>query len=297
MEAFYGELGKKFAEKWLSLVVLPGLLFVGFCTLALVLGQSQWAEFGRLLAWANGLVTSQAGRQSAALLLSAAAILLAAAGAGVAAQALGGFIQQLWLGSWLPAPLTRWLVTKRLRRWQHAQDRYAVALRDDQLSGVPDLDRRDRLAAETARVSLARPSRATWIGDRMAAVDRRVHAEYGLDLVSGWPRLWLIVPDATRTELRSARGRFDAAATLSGWGTLYLLLGLRWWPAAIGGLVTWVVGWRRAREGIAVFAELVESTVDIHGRDLASALGISCPEDQLTREAGEAITRQVRKGA
>ncbi|MGW4817488.1 hypothetical protein ACWEP4_00580 [Streptomyces sp. NPDC004227] len=37
-----------------------------------------------------------------------------------------------------------------------------------------------------------------------------------LDLTSAWPRLWLTVPDAVRSELRTARPGFDAATVTAG---------------------------------------------------------------------------------
>lgn len=53
-------------------------------------------------------------------------------------------------------------------------------------------------------------------------------------------------------------------------------------------------GWRRGRTAGAAFAELVESAADIHGRELAESLGITC-SGPLTPEIGAAVTKKLRK--
>ncbi|MFE5977658.1 hypothetical protein ACFQ64_36475 [Streptomyces sp. NPDC056460] len=78
------------------------------------------------------------------------------------------------------------------------------------------------------------------------------------------------------------------------WGLLCVLPALWWWPAGLIALVTWTGAWRQGRVAVHEFAELVESAVDLHGRDLAAALGIPC-EEQLTPTTGLAITRTLRK--
>ncbi|MER5827584.1 hypothetical protein ABT086_36425, partial [Streptomyces mirabilis] len=57
-----------------------------------------------------------------------------------------------------------------------------------------------------------------------------------------------------------------------------------------------MLGARRGRSAMDAFAELVESAVDLHGRDLALALGVDCP-GRLDRETGLEITALLRKGA
>ena len=80
------------------------------------------------------------------------------------------------------------------------------------------------------------------------------------------------------------------------WGLLYVLPALWWWPAALIVAVTWAGAWRQGRLPVHEFAELVEAAVDLHGRDLATALGIPC-EERLTAAEGREVTRTLRKGA
>ena len=86
------------------------------------------------------------------------------------------------------------LVANRVENWNDAHRRAKAA------TGR----RADLLAAERNRIAIAKPTRPTSMGDRIAAADERVHNQYGVDLQSWWPRLWLILDDATRVELRAA---------------------------------------------------------------------------------------------
>jgi len=312
VSTFLTELSRRVAERWLTLLVLPGLLFVGVAVAgAGVLGHRHWNELGRLHTSLTAVASDPVAQTTTAVALAAAALLGCAAGAGLLAQALSRVIERMWLGDW-PGPMARLaepLVVRRRRRWTLADNSYRTAVKaalraKDERSvtagSTPVSGGRDaqlaRLHAARNRISLSLPQRATWIGDRLLAVDARIHQTYDLDLVSAWPRLWLLVPDATRSELRDARQRFDATTRLAGWGTLYVLLGAWWWPAAVLGVIIIGVAWVRGRSAIDLFAELAEATVDVHGRNLARALGIECV-GALTPEDGLSITRTLRKQA
>jgi hypothetical protein len=41
------------------------------------------------------------------------------------------------------------------------------------------------------------------MGDRVAALETRVRNEYELDFPAAWPRLWLVIPEPSRAELRA----------------------------------------------------------------------------------------------
>ncbi|MGV9535821.1 hypothetical protein ACWDR9_19590, partial [Streptosporangium sandarakinum] len=154
----------------------------------------------------------------------------------------------------------------------------------------------DLLQHEGARndIALCLPRHATWIGDRLYAMDRRVHDAYDLDLTGAWPRLWLVIPDTARAELTAARDAHAAAARLAGWAVLYLSVAAVWWPAVLVAMVVGATAWARARATTASLADLVEASVDLYGRDLAVQLGL--PGDgPMSRETGLAITSTLRK--
>ncbi|MFJ8820271.1 hypothetical protein ACIREE_00650 [Streptomyces sp. NPDC102467] len=286
MNPFLNELARHLAGKWLSLLVLPGALFGAVAAAAWRMRYGRWAGAEGLVAdLRDGAVT---GAGLAALVLAA---LLLAAAAGLAAGAAGRSLHWLWLGQWpgrTGDPLTR----LRHRRWTRAQEKYGQALRE----GAPD-PVLARLAQRRNDIALAPPSRPTRMGDEIAALSIRVDLEYGLDLEFGWPRLWLTLPEEARAVLDASKDALTRASALAGWGVLYTLTGLVWWPVALLGLGTLLTSVARGRSAVTQLARLMESAVDLHGVALATALGIDTPEGRLTRETGRAVTGRIRKGA
>lgn len=297
MNAFLGELGKKLAERWLTLLVLPGLLYVAVATAAGVLTHRNATDGNQLRNWLNTLVTAPASSSPIGVLAGAVGLLIGAAAAGLAAATLGQLTQRLWI---TPSrrPPAHWLIRWRQHRWNKAYKLYEESLKSAVHAepSPPAGDNRDTTAALTAcaRISRVEPERPTWIADRLRATDERIHLTYRLDLSAAWPRLWLVIPETARSELSTADDSYAGAARLTGWALLYLLVGAFWWPALIIAVGTGVTGWIRGRAATDVLAILVEATVDLYGPDLARQLGITCP-GPLTPEIGREITVAVRK--
>jgi hypothetical protein len=103
-----------------------------------------------------------------------------------------------------------------------------------------------------------------------------------------------VIPDTARAELGAAQDRFAAAAQLSGWALLYLVLSPLWWPALVIAAVSAATAWFKARAATGVLADLVEATVDLYGPELARQLGIACAT-KLNPEVGRQISQTLRK--
>ncbi|MDT0269697.1 hypothetical protein RM844_25770 [Streptomyces sp. DSM 44915] len=302
MNALLSELGKSLATRWLSYLMPTGLLFLGAAGTGLVLGHARWYDLpavaDRLDAWASGPDERALG----AGLAVAAGIVLLATAVGLLVRALGTVVDRIWLGTWPRGArrLATGLTERRRARWAAADQRVREAWRQHAarraLTGASDPDDRTPALriAERDRVCLVPPGHPTWIGDRVAATDQRILATYGLDLAAAWPRLWLVCPEETRAELRTARRGYDAATQLVAWSPLYLALAVWWWPALLIAATTLVVGVRRGRAAMDTFCWLAESVVDLHGRDLATALGLSC-SGPLYPETGRRVTARLRK--
>ena len=140
-------------------------------------------------------------------------------------------------------------------------------------------------------MSLACP---TWIGDRLNACHVRIDKAYGLDLAATWPRLWLTVPEAVRTELGTARDAFAAAARLAAWAVLYLVLGIWWWPAIPIAVIVGVTGVIKGRAAASSLSDLIESAVDLHSADLAAQLGEPV-KGPVTPTVGRQLSTRMRK--
>jgi len=305
LSGFLADFGQKAAERWASLLVLPGLVFTAVATAAVVLGQRSWWDmpllWRKLAAFAAGPGGQQSGSvRTAVLLLGVLAVSLISV---LVAGGLGELYAHLLAGRW-PLPLRRLLAgrltERRVRAWERRErDRRQAweewqASADEADSGVAEM-RIAELEALRNDVALMRPACPTWTGDRLRALTERVRGQYRLDLADAWPRLWLLLPDATRQPLTESRARLDEAARLGGWAVLYVVLGGVWWPSALGGICAGLLAWRWTRKRTADYADLVEAVVDVHIADLLDRF------DDETRPArpgkGPAVTERFRKGA
>ncbi|MFE3906661.1 hypothetical protein ACFXPY_42130 [Streptomyces sp. NPDC059153] len=295
------ELGKKLAERWATLLVLPGLLYLGTAAGAQALGYRRALDVEWLVeqinSWAGTPVATQAGGQ----IVLVAAVLVGSAAAGLAAQALGSVVERITLAaawrSW-PAPfrqLAEWRIRVRRRRWEDAHDTYH-RLRDQAESdgGASAEATRQRLAAYRARDRIApeAPTRPTWSGDRAHAATIRLSRDRRLHLPTVWPHLWLFMPETARVEIMEARQALSRACALGGWAVLYTLLAFWWWPAALLGAGIAVTAWRRVRSCVDADFLLRESAACLYGADLARHLGIDFT-GPLSPEIGDELTQHL----
>lgn len=299
MVGFFQELAKKLAERWLTLLLLPGALFLAAAWAGLHLGHAQALSLDRLntdVVNASTALSKQPGGTQALLVIAA---LLGASGVGLVVQALAGMTRRLWLGLW-PKPLRRAFVNRRRRRWTdrlNARRALESTCPVDTRTAVQQ-DEINALAARLNRLAQTKPDRPTWMGDRMHSVEQIALNRHGLDLAFSWPRLWLVLPDTARTEISSAHAAFVAAVAVGTWAWPYVLLAVLWWPAAVIAVGIGVTGWARARSAVADMAAISESAVDLYGRLLATSLGVA-PEGSvgpLTLAEGEKVTSLIRKG-
>ncbi|WP_306319702.1 MULTISPECIES: hypothetical protein [unclassified Streptomyces] len=306
MGGFLGELGKRLAERWLSLLVLPGVLYLAVAAAARVLGQRDPFAVHRLTAqvteWAKAPAATTLGGQVVLL----AAVLLGAAAVGLWAQALGSFVERAVLAAgWrsLPRPLRRPVAARvewRRRRWSAARERYHGARNAAAraLATRTPFDHSERHVAHHAmtRIAQERPERPTWSGDRLHAVALRLDRDLRLDLAVVWPVLWFHVPQETRGEVTAGREAVSAAAALGGWAVPYGLLAWWWWPAAVVAAVMAVTARKRLRLALEAYAQTVEAVTRLHAGALAQQLGIE-HTGVLPPEAGAALSSHLRGGA
>ncbi|MFE7161714.1 hypothetical protein [Streptomyces sp. NPDC057636] len=302
MGGFLSELGKKLAERWLTLLVLPGALYLAVAVTAHVLGHGHPFDLPRLThqitTWANQPAARTAGGQVVLL----AAILAGAATVGLAAQALGSLAERLCLAADWPAwplPLrqlaakqtarrhARW--TDAARTWHHHRERDAQA----RAHGQPTNPARRHAAERTmTRIGPEEPGRPTWSGDRLNAVAIRLERDHHLDLATLWPHLWLILTEETRTQIATARQNLTRAATLTAWALLYLPLAAWWWPAVLITITLALTGWSRTRTATDTYAMLLEATTRLHTHDLADRLGLN-PTSPISPATGDALTHHL----
>ncbi|MFI1420785.1 hypothetical protein ACH4VX_22925 [Streptomyces sp. NPDC020731] len=306
MNSLLATLGGKLTERWLNLLVLPGALFLAATAVGTTLGHRHWHDIDRLRARLDGLAARPALEHTGTAALLVALVLLAATAASLAAQFLGGAIERWCLRPGRDA-ISRRLAARRARRWRELDARlgeavgraHADSVGPSGTVSVPGslLARVQGLAEARDRVALREPVRPTWYGDRMQAAADRVEAAYGVDLAALWPRLWLILPETAVRQIQSAHDSFGAAARLAAWAVGYALLACWWWPAALAALGCVVVARSRSRTALDALAGLVEAAVDVHGRELATRVGLVSSEapGRLDPDTGDGMSELFRK--
>jgi hypothetical protein len=268
MTGFLSSIGGRLAERWVA-AVLPGALFVVAVLCAALLGHAHALDIGL----AQARITEFTHGSDVSVQVRLAGLLLGAATAVLLAQATGRLVQSLWFGQWR-GPLAHALV--RLRR--------------------------RRAVAATARAGIRPvpaylPKRPTWIGEQFRLADAGIAAQYhGLRLGLVWPRLWILLPESERHPVRISNSEFQAAAVVTGWGLLHLVVGLWWFPSAIIGVCVIGTGWARAREHAATLSALIEATVDTHLTMLLTALNQPLPSSGMTAELADRVNDQLHKG-
>ena len=89
------ELGKKLADRWLTTLVLPGLLFVAAVVVARLLGHRHALDTARLAAELDR-VTKGVSAKPAVIALLVVGVLLAATAAGLLTQAVAAGVRRTW---------------------------------------------------------------------------------------------------------------------------------------------------------------------------------------------------------
>ncbi|THA79260.1 hypothetical protein E6R60_01690 [Streptomyces sp. A0642] len=306
MNSLLATLGSKLTERWLNLLVLPGALFLAATSVGTALGHRHWHDVDRLRTGLDDLAAHAALDRTGTAALLVALALLTATAASLCAQFLGGAIERYWL-RFGRDPLSRALTARRARRWKERDATLDEAVGHVHRTGTgPDgavlipssaLARIQALTEARDRVALREPARPTWYGDRMQAAADRVEAAYGVDLAALWPRLWLTLPEPAVRQIQSAHDSFTAAARLAAWAVAYALLAFWWWPAALVTLGCAAVVRFRARTAVDALAGLIEAAVDVHGRELATRVGLIPPEAPglLAHDTGDAMSAVFRK--
>jgi hypothetical protein len=300
----FSDLSKKLAERWLTLLVLPGALYMAVASVGTALGQSAALDVGRLPHAISDAAQAPQVTTVGGQVVLLAAVLAGAAALGLAAQSLGSVVERVALAAswgawpWLFGELAERHVARRKRRWDAAQAEYQALRLRERAPRPADRPRpleRHRAAHRCKRISVERPERPTWSGDRIHATAVRLDREAHVNLLILWPHLWLVLPEEIRGEIGRARSALTRAAVLGGWALLYLPLTWWWWPAVPLAATLVVISARRLRTASDTYATLLEASVRLHLSDLADKLRI---EDQPVGPLlGGAVMRRLGSSA
>ncbi|AZQ35792.1 hypothetical protein EJ357_21715 [Streptomyces cyaneochromogenes] len=300
MGGLLGELGKKLAEQWLTLLVLPGALYLAVVAAGHTLGHGAALDVGRLTQAVSAAARDPQVTTVGGQVVLLTAVLAGAAAAGLAAQALGSAVERAALAAgwaawpWPFGELAERRTAHRRRRWDALRAAYEVLLTQERAPRPADRPsplERHRAARRCERVSVERPERPTWSGDRIHAAAVRLDRDTHISLLVVWPHLWLVLPEETRLEIGRARAALTRAAVLGGWALLYLPLTWWWWPAAPLAATLVTISARRLRTASDTYATLLEASARLHLTDLAVKLNIG--ELPVGPRLGAALMRQL----
>ncbi len=122
----------------------------------------------------------------------------------------------------------------------------------------------------------------TSLGNAIKAGEDAPYYKYGLDALTCWTRLWLLLPVETQEDLSQARQQLDKLIMLFIWGLLFLVW-VTWWQGAILISVIWIVfAYTLAVQCAMTFTDLIESAFDLHRFELYKAVHWS-----LHKKSGE----------
>ncbi|HEX3713525.1 MAG TPA: hypothetical protein VHV09_12095 [Trebonia sp.] len=299
--SFWDAVGGKLADRWAA-VGAPGVVFWLGGLLAWALGTG---GLHRLAVPAHWLDKQTTATQVIALLVA----LLGVAASVIVINRLTLPALRVLEGYW-PRPLHR-LAEARVR---HLKDE----ARDDDLRlrelaplvraqpGTPPPATAAQLA-EWARLDQRRhrrppatvPMLPTRLGNTLRAAESWPARKYGLDAVTVWPRLWLVLPDRAIQELVAARATLDSSAAVAVWGLLFCFFGI-WTPlAVVPGLAVAAVAvtvWAPPRA--ETFADLVEAAYDLYRPALYQQLRWPLPANPAEeREQGRMLTTYLWRGS
>lgn len=295
---FWEAVGGKLGERWLSASIPAAVFWLAG------LGMWIWARGSAdtVNAWGARIARQPVATQVALLLM----VLAVVAASGAVVSWLAEPVFRLAEGYWPLWALRLWrLLSSRLpsrvdargRAWQQLHRRIDEG--DASLSPVDyarylKLDRRQRCEPAVAHRRMP-----TKVGAILRAAEARPYDKYGLETVAVWPQMWLILPDAIRQQLSSARQAMIDATSIAVWGILFLGFTIVTpWAGLVAVLVAGSTLMVVLPGRVQTFADLVEATFDLHRIALYRQLRWPLPQTPAEeRAAGLMLTQYLWRGS
>ncbi|MGW0828401.1 hypothetical protein [Streptomyces sp. NPDC002845] len=286
------------AQRWLAASTLAAIFwFGGF--LAWLYSRKDRSEVARL---AEGYASQPAVVQVMLLL----AMMAVVTGSGMVVGRMTEPALRIAEGYWPLWAMRLWFSRvdraadardPRAERWQELQGRIAAAdpdLTPQDYAEFLRLERRQRYKASAPFRRM--PTR---VGAILRWAESRPFDKYGLESVAVWPRLWLVLPDATKRELVAARRAMDGCVAAGLWGVLFIgFAALTPWAVPVGLLITVLAMcvWLPSRA--LLFGELLEAAFDMHRILLYRQLRWPLPQRPSDEHAaGLALSQYLWRGS
>ena len=173
--------------------------------------------------------------------------------------------------------------------WQQATKLKQRGLIPEEKEEYASLD--GRLRQAPADFNCLMPTR---LGNLLRVSETRPFDKYGLDAVTCWSRLWLVLPGNAQKDLTEARAELNLGARVWLWSLLFLIWGIWAWWAIPVGLLSALLTYHWMLDAAANYGELVEATFDVYRMELYKALRWPLPiNPNDERYKGQDITQYL----
>jgi hypothetical protein len=139
----------------------------------------------------------------------------------------------------------------------------------------------------------------TRLGNVLRAAERKPLDKYGLDAIICWSRLWLLMPDAAKKDLQTARVDLDSAARMWLWSVLFTLWSFTGalWAIPLGVVSAIFTYYYWAIPAARTYGSLIEAAFDLYRHLLYESLRWNLPVDPtVERRVGQQLTEYLWRG-
>lgn len=140
---------------------------------------------------------------------------------------------------------------------------------------------------------------ATRLGNLLRSAEMRPQTKYGLDAITCWPHLWLLLPDGVKMDLQEARINLNNAARVWLWSLLFTIWTIwAWWAVLLGIFAALFVYYCWMLDASKTYGDLIEATFDIYRQDLYKSLRWPLPKNPADEiELGKQVTEYLWSGS
>jgi hypothetical protein len=290
-------LSSSVATKWIDRLLSPAFGFWAFGLTIFLMSDRDHSVDSITQRLFNKDAAELTGIEEAVLLFGAVALITMSA---AAIDGLGFGILRACEGYWgsalerVGSAVSGWQAKKAKKideQWNELAQRFA-SLTPRETTRYARLDKkRDLYPQDRSQVM------PTLLGNVIKSAEVYSKERYGLPAVLIWPRLWLVLPESTRSELSRAQEALGDSVKRIAWIVLLLVWAPMWLLLVPFTLAAAWIAYRRSVAIASEFGHLLRATYDVYHRDLFKALAWPLHPDGPTPDrTGSQLTLFLKRG-
>jgi hypothetical protein len=135
----------------------------------------------------------------------------------------------------------------------------------------------------------------TQLGNILRSAEEYPYHKYGLEIITVWPRLWLVLPAEVKQELAQARHQLDLSARFFAWAILFAGWFILTSWAILISLFMAIMAYKRVLYSAGVYGELLRATFDLHRFKLYEDLHQPLSPESNEHEHGLKLTAYLEQ--